>query len=367
VYTAAIDSGIPPTATVDDSPISYPMGDGTRWSPMDDDFRFLGPITLRYALAQSRNVVAVRLAQQIGVDRVIEYAHRMGIKENLEPNLSLALGSSVVSPLEQASGYSTLANQGIHIDPTAIRLVKDPLGTALVDNRFPQETEVVSAGTAYIMTSMLEGVIKEGSGYPNAELGRPAAGKTGTTSDFRDAWFVGYTPDLVTAVWLGNDNYARMNESYGGNVPARTWARFMKAALANVPKHDFAYPASELRKLAYCGGGKRYEYFLDGTEPGTTCASAGYDGRRRTAYDTPPVGAEPLPARFARTPLKAVTFLPAHQLALPSDPPDPPEADPTPLVTDTPAPGDTTVDLATAPPDPAATTPAPAPAATASP
>jgi penicillin-binding protein 1A len=99
----------------------------------------------------------------------------------------------------------------------------------------------------------MEGVINEGTGYPNAQIGRPAAGKTGTTSDFRDAWFVGFTPDLVAAVWLGNDNYQRMNESYGGNIPARTWARFMRAALEKVPKHEFPYPSSELQKVAYCG------------------------------------------------------------------------------------------------------------------
>ena len=291
VYTAAIDSGMPPTATVDDSPVAYPMGDGTMWRPMDDDFRFYGPMTLRYALAQSRNVVAVKLAQQIGVDRVIEYAHRMGVRAPLEANLSLALGSSVVSPLDQASGYATLADQGVHIDPTPIRLVMDSLGTPLIDNRVPQETEVVGAGTAYLMTSMLEGVIKEGTGYPNAEIGRPAAGKTGTTTDFRDAWFVGYTPDLVTAVWLGNDDYTRMNESYGGNVPARTWARFMKAALKGVPPHEFPYPASEVRKLAYCGQPKKFEYFLEGTQPSGSCASAGYAGpSSHTAYAAPPAG-----------------------------------------------------------------------------
>jgi len=283
VYTAAIDGGMPPTTMLDDSPVEYPMGDGTMWRPMDDDGRFYGPMTLRYALAQSRNVVAVRLAEQIGIDRVIAYAHRMGVRAPLEANLSLALGSSVVSPLDQASGYATLADQGIHIDPTPIRLVKDSLGTPLIDNRVPQETEVFGAGTAYLMTSMLEGVINEGTGYPNAQIGRPAAGKTGTTSDFRDAWFVGYTPDLVTAVWLGNDDYSRMNESYGGNIPARTWARFMKAALKGVPKHDFPYPAQEVRKLAYCGQPKKAEYFLEGTQPQSGCASAGYAGPPRTA------------------------------------------------------------------------------------
>jgi penicillin-binding protein 1A len=319
VYTAAIDSGMPATATVDDAPVSYPMGDGTEWSPMDDDFRFLGPVTLRYALAQSRNVVAVKLAQQIGVDRVIAYAHRMGVRAPLEANLSLALGSSVVSPLDQAAGYATLANQGIHIEPSGLRLVTDSVGAPVLDNRFPAETEVVSAGTAYIMTSLLEGVITEGTGYPNADIGRPAAGKTGTTTDFRDAWFVGYTPDLVTAVWLGNDNYQRMNESYGGNIPARTWARFMKAALASTPKHDFTFPSTELRKIAYCGTSRKYEYFLEGTEPVGTCASAGYNGRPRAAYDAPPIVAEPVaytaPVKAERTPkplvYAAVTAAPA--------------------------------------------------------
>jgi penicillin-binding protein 1A len=283
------------------------MGDGTNWSPMDDDFRFLGPVTLRYALAQSRNVVAVKLAEQVGIERVIAYAHRMGVRAPLEANLSLALGSSVVSPLDQAAGYATLANQGIHIEPSGLRLVTDSVGAPVLDNRFPAETEVVSAGTAYIMTSLLEGVITEGTGYPNADIGRPAAGKTGTTSSFRDAWFVGYTPDLVTAVWLGNDDYTRMNESYGGNIPARTWARFMRAALANTPKHDFMFPSTELRKVAYCGTARKYEYFLEGTEPTGTCASAGYNGRARTAYDAPPIVAEPIalappPVAVERTP-----------------------------------------------------------------
>ena len=290
VYTAAIDAGMPPTTEIDDSPVSYPMGDGTQWHPMDDDLRFYGPMTLRYALAQSRNVVAVKLAQQVGVDRVIAYAHRMGVRAPLDANLSLALGSSVVSPLDQAAGYATLANQGIHIDPSPLRLVRDSFGSTVLDNRVPGETEVTSAGTAYLVTSMLESVINEGTGYPNAQIGRPAAGKTGTTSDFRDAWFVGYTPDLVTAVWVGNDNYKRMNESFGGNVPARTWARFMKAALAKTPKHDFVYPSAEVRKESYCGQLHRPEYFLVGTQPPGGCAYAGWSGRGPTAYNAAALG-----------------------------------------------------------------------------
>jgi penicillin-binding protein 1A len=271
-YTAAIDSGIPASTIVDDTAVSYPMGDGTQWSPQDDDHSYMGAISLREALVMSRNIVAVKLADRIGLDRIIDYAHRMGVTSPLEANLSLALGSSVVTVLDQASGYSTLANQGLHVDPTPFRQVKDSLGTVILDDRFPAATDVVSAGTAYIMTSMLEDVIAHGTGYPNAVIGRPAAGKTGTTSSFRDAWFVGYTPDLVTAVWLGNDNYSPMNESYGGNIPARIWAKFMKAALAGTPPHEFVFPSEEVEKVAGCARG--YEYFLRGTEPQSGCGGS---------------------------------------------------------------------------------------------
>jgi penicillin-binding protein 1A len=272
VYTAEIDAGHPPTTIVEDTPVSYPMGDGTRWAPMDDDNRYLGAITLRYALAQSRNVVAVKLAQDLGIDKVVEYAHRMGVTAPLDPTLSLALGSSGVSPLDQAAGFATLANQGVHIPPSPIRMVRDAIGTPVLDNTYPQQNEVISAGVAYVMTSMLQSVIKEGTGYPNAEIGRPAAGKTGTTSSFRDAWFVGFTPDLAVAVWIGNDDYTRMNESYGGNIPARIWARFMKKALANVKPHDFVLPVGEVHKVKLCGTGKD-EVFLSGTEPLHTCGT----------------------------------------------------------------------------------------------
>ena len=288
VYTAAIDQGSTPTTIVDDSPVTYPAGDGTMWSPEDDDHRFFGPITLRYALAQSRNVVAVKLLQQVGIDRVIQYAQRMGVTENLEPNLSLALGTSVVAPLDMASGYATLANGGVHVKPTALRVVRDSLGSTLLDETYPDESEVVSAGTAYVMTSMLESVIASGTGYPNAEIGRPAAGKTGTTTDFRDAWFVGYTPDLVAAVWVGNDDNHPMRESYGGNVPARTWAYFMRAALAKTPKHDFAIPVGEVKVITLCSTGKR-EVFVNGTEPADDCSPR----HRSYAQAVPITGASP--------------------------------------------------------------------------
>lgn len=283
VYTAAIDSGLPANTEIDDSPVSYPMGDGTLWSPHDDDNRFMGDMTLRLALALSRNVVAVKLADRVGIDKVIDYAQRMGVTSPLQANLSLALGTSGVTPLDQATGYATIANQGIHITPSAIRLVKDSLGNTVLDNQYPQATEVVSAGTAFIVTSMLEDVIKHGTGYPNAIIGRPAAGKTGTTSDFHDAWFVGFTPDLVAAVWMGNDDDSPMNEAYGGGVPALTWAHFMKAALAGVPKHNFVMPADQVVRVAGCG--RSAEYYLIGTQPTAGCGVEQAQAEPTTSVD----------------------------------------------------------------------------------
>ncbi len=338
VYTAAIDSGMPASTVIDDSPVSYPDGTGGTWSPQDDDHSYMGPISLRVALAQSRNIVAVKLLEQVGVDRVIQYAHRMGVSSTLEPNLSLALGTSVITPLDQATGYATLADQGVHIPASPFRLVKDSLGNAVLDNQYPEQSEVVSAGTAYIMTTMLEDVINHGTGYPNAIIGRPAAGKTGTTSDFRDAWFVGFTPDLVTAVWIGNDNYHPMNESYGGNIPARIWARFMKESLVNVAKHDFVFPGDEVKKVAACGDGYGpYEYYLSGTEPLSPC------GRPQTAPANAFGGPVGLSNNSASLP-PAPTFSPEPTAPPPPPAPQPPDSigDGTNYVPlDSPAPGAT--------------------------
>jgi penicillin-binding protein 1A len=193
--------------------------------------------------------------------------------------------------------------------------VRDSLGTPILDNTYPQQTEVVSAGVAYLMTSMLESVITNGTGYPNAVIGRPAAGKTGTTSDYRDAWFVGYTPDLVAAVWIGNDDYSRMTESYGGNIPARIWARFMQRALAKTPKHDFPVPTGEVRRLRLCSTGK-VEVFLTGTEPKRSCGSP----------DEP----SPVPrALRARGAAAAPTTAPIEQPAAPVAQPAAPVGQPT--------------------------------------
>ncbi len=279
VYSAAVDKGVPISSIYLDAPVTYAAGDGSDYKPLDDDHRYLGAITLRKAFELSRNIVAVRLADDIGIDTVIDYAHRMGITEDLEPDLSLALGTAVVSPLEMVSGYSTIANGGIYTPPQGIRFITDQYGQTIVDNRYPERRAALSPGAAYIMTTMMEGVIQEGTGYPNAIIGRPAAGKTGTTSDFRDAWFVGFVPQLAAAVWVGNDDYSRMYESYGGNVPARTWAHFMKAALKRMPVQQFGPMPSDVEKVRICSDSRRAppgvygrsEYFLNGTAPLAYC------------------------------------------------------------------------------------------------
>lgn len=279
VYSAAIDRGTPVSAMYSDSPVTYPAGDGTEYSPVDDDHRFLGAMPLRRAFALSRNVVAVKLAYDTGIDNVVQYAHAMGITEDLEADLSLALGTAVVSPLDMVSGYSTIAAGGVYTPPTAIRYVTDRYGTIVLDERYLQRHVAMASGSAYVMTSLMQSVINEGTGYPNAIIGRPAAGKTGTTSSFRDAWFVGFVPQLAAAVWVGNDDYTPMYESYGGNVPARTWARFMKQALDGVKPEDFVMPP-DVEKVRVCAGGNyrapagaggREEYFLPGTAPLAMC------------------------------------------------------------------------------------------------
>jgi penicillin-binding protein 1A len=339
VYSTAVDRGVPVTTVYNDAKITYPAGDGSDYSPTDDDHRYLGRITLRKAFELSRNIVAVELAHDIGIDNVIDYAHRMGVTEELSPDLSLALGTAVVSPIDMASGYSTIADGGIYTAPTGIRYVEDKYGSIIYDARFPQRRVAMAAGTAYIMTTMMEGVIAEGTGYPNADIGRPAAGKTGTTSDFRDAWFVGFTPQLTAAVWVGNDDYSRMYESYGGNVPARIWSRFMRGALAGVKPVDFGSPPPDVQIVRVCSGenrrvlpghGGRPEYFLNGTAPLTYCA--GPKPKAVAARSTPTPGPVLQLPDVTSPPIVAPSTAPAES-ATPA-----PDVPATPPVTDTTAP-----------------------------
>lgn len=233
VYTAAVENGYSPYSMIDDSPVTF-----GNWSPRNYDGGFRGNISLLTALTYSVNVATIKLAEQIGIDTVKQYTEKLGIT-SLTPednNLALAIGGTHkgLTPLEMASAYATLANKGQRITPTCIIKIEDRNGKIIEDNNIPVKTQVISEQTAGVITSMLENVIINGTGRA-ANIGRPVAGKTGTTDDYKDAWFVGYTPDLAAAVWIGHDQPKSMAGVSGGSYPARIWANFMKNALSGLP------------------------------------------------------------------------------------------------------------------------------------
>ena len=212
------------------------------WAPENYEKELFGPTTLMKAMERSRNVATIKLLNKIGVDNVVSYAEKMmNIPGKLGAHYSLALGTSELTALELTSGYSVLANHGIRTKPIAITTILNSSGNFLEEN-LPQAKEVIKENTAYIVTKMLEGVILRGTGT-RARIGRPAAGKTGTTNNYTEAWFAGYTPNLVTVVYAGYDNRLSLGEKQtGGRVAAPIWAKFMKAALENVPPEPFSKP-----------------------------------------------------------------------------------------------------------------------------
>ena len=248
VYMTAMEHDMSPDTIMEDKKVEY-----GGWSPHNADNSYQGRMPLWKALALSVNTVAVQLADKVGPSNVIANAKKLGITTLVEdgsPNddnlASAALGGLTkgVTPLEMAAAYGAFANKGVYIKPTAIVKILDRNGNVLEDNSSDvQKTQVMSEKTAYEMTSMLEGVITRGTGTA-ASIGRPAAGKTGTTDDNHDAWFIGYTPDIVTAVWVGDDTGSQsLGEIYGGTVPAQIWHDYMASAVSGTSADDFDVPA----------------------------------------------------------------------------------------------------------------------------
>ncbi len=238
VYAAAIEKGFHPEDTILDEPISYSTG-MREWSPSNYDGEFWGEITLRRALAFSRNVPTVRLAETIGINSIMDLAKRAGIKSDMPADLTIALGSMSLSPMELTTAFAVFANGGKRIKPIAIKYVTDASGKVILQND-PQLEDAISSEVAYTITDMLKDVIAYGTGA-RANIGRPAAGKTGTSNEFRDAWFVGYTQQLVAGIWVGYDDMRKSlgRGEAGGRVSAPIWAQFMKEALAGEPATDF--------------------------------------------------------------------------------------------------------------------------------
>lgn len=292
IYTVAIEQGYTPATVIVDEPIEYVMATGETWAPQNYHRDHRGPLTLRDALEDSINVVAVKLLDQVGIKNVIQVAKDMGITTLVEEGryndlglAPLALGGLTrgATVLEMTSAYSVFANQGVWVAPAAITKVVDSEGDVLEEYK-PKRRVVLSQQTAYLMNDMLQGVIEQGTGK-QARIGRPAAGKTGTGQSYTNGWFIGYTPSLATTVWMGDDEQSQemvyKGIRYGSWNAAEIWGRFMRRALEGTPMEDFTRPDgivdgvlidTKTGLLARRNGTipdseLRYEIFIAGTEP----------------------------------------------------------------------------------------------------
>jgi penicillin-binding protein 1A len=240
LYAAAVEKGYRPDSVLVDSPISLPGGrHGQLWSPQNYDHRFYGPIPLSYALAHSRNVPAVRLMMAIGVPATVHMAKTLGITSPIFPNYSSALGSSDVTLMELTRAYSAFPNDGKLIEPILIERIEDRDGRVLMENRTHGQ-QVISPQTAEIMTNLLQGVVERGTATRVRALGRPMGGKTGTTNKTRDAWFIGFTPSLITGTWVGmDDEHSLGGKETGSQAAAPIFMAYMKEALKGTPVEQF--------------------------------------------------------------------------------------------------------------------------------
>jgi len=238
VYTAVIDEGGSPDDTIVDAPVTFQTASGP-YTPHNYDDKFEGTITLRRALAQSRNIPALKLADHVGIKTVIDYAHRFGITSNIPAYLPVALGSAEITPLEQTSAFSVFPNDGVRVAPRYITKVTDYEGRILEED-FSDIKDAVSSRTARVMTSMLREVVLHGTAVAAAKMPYPLAGKTGTTNDFTDAWFVGFSPTLTCGVWIGYDEKKSLGDKEtGARAALPIWMQFMNVALAGKDPGEF--------------------------------------------------------------------------------------------------------------------------------
>ncbi len=277
IYAAALDKGYTPATVIIDSPIVYyEKGMERTWKPKNYEKKFHGPTMFRRALEKSFNVVTVKILKDIGIDYTIGYARKLGITSNLAHNLSIALGSSGVSLLELVEAYGVFANLGYRVKPVFITRIEDRDGNILEEGD-PQREKVIDKSTAYIMTNLLQGVVKHGTGWRVKALKRPAAGKTGTTNNLNDAWFMGYTPRYVTGVWVGFDNSRSLGKGETGSRAASPiWLGFMQRVLKGKPVRVFQVPEGVVFAKIDADTGLLpvaqskntfFECFKEGTEP----------------------------------------------------------------------------------------------------
>jgi penicillin-binding protein 1A len=279
VYASAFDMGLTPATVFEDSPISYPTiinGETAEWSPENYDKVYRGPVTLRKGLEQSINVIAVKLIERVGVNPVIQMARRLGIKSRLRPEYGLALGVSEVSLVEMVSAYGVFLNGGFRVQPYTIKKVLDRKGVAL-EAWFPEPERVLRPETAFVLTSVLQGVVDRGTGKRAKVLDRPLAAKTGTTDKATDVWFIGGTPSLVAGVWIGYDIKRSLGPyATSAHLAVPMWIDFMQVILRDLPVEYFPVPEGVIPMYVNYETGYPttpgdpdaiQEYFLQGTEP----------------------------------------------------------------------------------------------------
>lgn len=299
IYAAALDKGLTPATVIDDAEVEYPDGSGGTWKPKNYDGIFRGPVTMREALTHSINIVSIKIMEQIGAPYTAEYAKKLGFTSQIPANLALALGAASVSPMELTSAYAVFANKGAVLPSSVITKVTDNDGNVLQENAPPVPVPVVSPETSYVITNLMQSVVSSGTGQRAAIIGRPVAGKTGTTNEGKDAWFVGYIPQLVTGVWVGYDQERSLGAGgTGGQAAAPIWAEFMQKAVMSLPVDDFEAPENvafvlinpRTGKLAREGTpGAVMECFIKGSEP-TVYDGEGEIRQKQSARD-PDAGA----------------------------------------------------------------------------
>ena len=271
VYAEAMEQGASPFDTVVDAPVSFRSG-GQLYTPHNYDEKFEGRITLRRALADSRNVPAVRLLDKVGIEHVIELARKFGIKSPLPPYLPLALGAADLTLMEHTSAFTVFPDDGIHIEPHYIRRVTSYDGSVLEEPR-PAVTDVIPPDVARTMVAMLEEVVQFGTGVRAKQLGRPSGGKTGTTNDFTDAWYMGFTPQLTAGVWVGNDDkrITLGKKETGAQAALPIWLEFMQGATAGTPVQEFP----NVVPLEQMAGGREQQVDTPDTAPPADAAEQG--------------------------------------------------------------------------------------------
>ncbi|MEW6602300.1 MAG: penicillin-binding transpeptidase domain-containing protein, partial [Nitrospirota bacterium] len=238
IYAAAMDNGFTPASVIIDEPLVYESEKYGDWKPGNYDNKFYGATRLREGLIHSRNVVTIKLLEEMGVEKVVKFARTLGIEGPFPRNLTLGLGSLSVSPLELTTAFGVFARGGTKMPAVSVKYVVDPDGNVL-ENNVPKGQNVISPQTAFLATSMLEDVVKYGTGRRALALNRPAAGKTGTTNEYKDAWFIGYTPGLIAGVWVGFDDVRSLGHGETGSRAASPiWVSFMDRALSEISPYE---------------------------------------------------------------------------------------------------------------------------------